>query len=244
MLVLLFFSAPSSYRYWSENSNSCRARVGSGTSVLSVLVKNLTVAEPAWKVALPGLQPEEPAQEQQESAHHEEHGGGAGGGGGGSSRGGDRRSSHGGGRGESRRCSSRDASFEKESCPSSYQGNRHRVGRVISFFSCPRNWDSPTPSPAGECASPPLWFRGEGHTRLRPWGLGESQFRRGDIHFVTLYIYVRGGNREQLYDDSAKTTLFVIFNLKKQGTFHRTSYASVKGELYECTTMVQRRHCS
>ncbi len=24
----------------------------------------------------------------------------------------------------------------------------HRVGRVLSFFSCRRNWDSPTPSPA------------------------------------------------------------------------------------------------
>jgi hypothetical protein len=28
------------------------------------------------------------------------------------------------------------------------------------------NWDSPTPSPADECGPLPLWFRGEGHTRL------------------------------------------------------------------------------
>ncbi len=28
----------------------------------------------------------------------------------------------------------------------------HRVGRVLSFFSNRRNWDSPNPSPAGECA--------------------------------------------------------------------------------------------
>jgi hypothetical protein len=27
-------------------------------------------------------------------------------------------------------------------------GQEHRVGRVLSFFSSRRNWDSPTPSPA------------------------------------------------------------------------------------------------
>ncbi len=31
----------------------------------------------------------------------------------------------------------------------------HRVGRVLSFFSSGRNWDSPNPSPAGECDPPP-----------------------------------------------------------------------------------------
>jgi hypothetical protein len=31
-----------------------------------------------------------------------------------------------------------------------------------SFFSCSQNWDSPNPSPAGECAPPPTRFRGEG----------------------------------------------------------------------------------
>ncbi len=30
----------------------------------------------------------------------------------------------------------------------------HRVGRVLSFFSSRRNWDSPNPSPAGKCAPP------------------------------------------------------------------------------------------
>ncbi len=35
----------------------------------------------------------------------------------------------------------------------------HRVDRVLSFFSSRRNWDSPTPSPAGECAPPPLGKR-------------------------------------------------------------------------------------
>ncbi len=61
-----------------------------------------------------------------------------------------------------------------------------RVGRVLSFFSSRHNLDSPNPSPVGECALP---FWGEGHTRWRQ-GLGESQFRLGDIHCGTLYIYI------------------------------------------------------
>jgi hypothetical protein len=41
--------------------------------------------------------------------------------------------------------------------------SNHKVGRVLSFFSRRRNWDSPNPSPAGVCAPPPpLWFRGRG----------------------------------------------------------------------------------
>jgi hypothetical protein len=58
------------------------------------------------------------------------------------------------------------------------QGCKHRVGRVLSFFSSRRNWDSPYPSPAGECAPPPLfWGEGTTHSVARE-GLGESQFRR------------------------------------------------------------------
>jgi hypothetical protein len=41
-----------------------------------------------------------------------------------------------------------------------------RVCRVLSFFSCRRNWDSPNPSLAGECAPPPR-FWGEGYTCWR-----------------------------------------------------------------------------
>jgi hypothetical protein len=63
----------------------------------------------------------------------------------------------------------------------------HRVGRVLSFFSSRKNWDSPNPSPAGEC--PPTDSGGRAHSLARE-GLGEPQFRRGDIHCGTLYIYV------------------------------------------------------
>ncbi len=63
----------------------------------------------------------------------------------------------------------------------------HIVGRVLSFFSSRRNWDSPTPLAAGECANPTLWSGGRAHS-LAGEGLGKSQFRRGDIHCGALYI--------------------------------------------------------
>jgi hypothetical protein len=47
----------------------------------------------------------------------------------------------------------------------------HRVGRVQSFFSS-RHWDSPNPSPAGECDPP-----------LIPWGGARSLAREGVGHW-------------------------------------------------------------
>ncbi len=47
----------------------------------------------------------------------------------------------------------------------------------------------PHPSPAGECALPPL-VRGVRGTLACGKGVGESQFRRGDIHCGTLSTYV------------------------------------------------------
>jgi hypothetical protein len=61
---------------------------------------------------------------------------------------------------------------------------------VLSFISSRRYWDSPNPSPAGECAHPPHPVLGGGAHSLAREGLGESQFRRGDVHCGTLYIYV------------------------------------------------------
>jgi hypothetical protein len=54
---------------------------------------------------------------------------------------------------------------------------------VLSFFSSRWNWNSHNPSPAGECAPPPV-LGGGAHSLARK-GLGESQFRRGDIHCGT-----------------------------------------------------------
>jgi hypothetical protein len=64
---------------------------------------------------------------------------------------------------------------------------KHWVGRVLRFFSSRRNWDSPNPSPAGECD--PLPVLGGGARSLAREGLGESQFLRGYIHCGTLYTY-------------------------------------------------------
>jgi hypothetical protein len=63
----------------------------------------------------------------------------------------------------------------------------HRVGRVLRFFSSRRNWNSPTPLAAGECAPPPFGPGGREHS-LAGEGLGEPQFRRGDIHCGALYL--------------------------------------------------------
>ncbi len=64
----------------------------------------------------------------------------------------------------------------------------HWVGRVLSFFSSCRNWDSPNPSPAGECAPPPL-VRGVGVHSLAREGVGGFQFRREGTYTVVLFIY-------------------------------------------------------
>jgi hypothetical protein len=47
-----------------------------------------------------------------------------------------------------------------------------RIDRVLSFFSSRPNWDSPSPSHAGECCIPPSLVPG-GHTwyRERGWGV-------------------------------------------------------------------------
>jgi hypothetical protein len=58
------------------------------------------------------------------------------------------------------------------------------------LFSSRRNWDSPSPSPAGECAPPPFSSGGRGTLTAAREGVGESQFQRGDIHCGTLYMYV------------------------------------------------------
>ncbi len=67
----------------------------------------------------------------------------------------------------------------------------HRVGRVQSFFSVVGIGTPPKPHPQGSVFPlPPPGSRGEGHTRWRERGLGEYQFRRGDIQCGTvLFIY-------------------------------------------------------
>jgi hypothetical protein len=49
------------------------------------------------------------------------------------------------------------------------EANAHRVDWVLNR----QNWDSPTPSPIGECASPPV-RRGHTHIRERGWGSPNS----------------------------------------------------------------------
>jgi hypothetical protein len=62
----------------------------------------------------------------------------------------------------------------------------HRVGRVLSFSSSRRNWESPNPPPS---VLPPLVPGGGAHSLARE-GMGESPFQRRNIHRGTLHIYV------------------------------------------------------
>ncbi len=76
----------------------------------------------------------------------------------------------------------------------------HRVSRALSFFPVVGIGElglPPTPHPAGEWAlppPPPLVPGREAHSLAREGGGGEPQFRRGDIHCGTLYIYVLCGH--------------------------------------------------
>ncbi len=66
-------------------------------------------------------------------------------------------------------------------------GSAHRVDRVLGFFSSRLNWDSPTPSPAGECVPPPYGSREGTHLLAEKGkkGWGGSQFGQRDRHCGT-----------------------------------------------------------
>ncbi len=64
---------------------------------------------------------------------------------------------------------------------------------MLSLFASRRNWDSPNPSPAGECAPPPLVLGGGAHSLAREEVVyrGRVQFRRGDIQYtVVLFMFM------------------------------------------------------
>jgi hypothetical protein len=61
-----------------------------------------------------------------------------------------------------------------------------RNHRVLSLFSSRRNWDSPTPSLAGECASL-LWFGEDTLACERGW---ESPNSDEGTYTVVLYIFM------------------------------------------------------
>jgi hypothetical protein len=65
---------------------------------------------------------------------------------------------------------------------------QHRVGRVLSFSPVVEIGTPPAPYPHASVPPPPLGPGGGAHSMTRE-GVGESQFRRGDIHFfVVLFI--------------------------------------------------------
>jgi hypothetical protein len=72
----------------------------------------------------------------------------------------------------------------------------HRVDRVLSFLSSRQNsnWDSPTPSHAGQwqCAPPPFWFRREAHL-LTGEGSGRADPILTDTVVLKVYVYLLSG---------------------------------------------------
>jgi hypothetical protein len=64
-------------------------------------------------------------------------------------------------------------------------GNPTQSSQSARLFLQSSELGLPHPSPAGECAPPPV-LGGGAHSLARE-GLGESQFRRGDIHCGSLY---------------------------------------------------------
>ncbi len=69
---------------------------------------------------------------------------------------------------------------------SRHLGVRAQSRQSAKFFLKSSEWGLPHPQAS---VPSPFWFRGEGaHSRARE-GVGESQFRRGDIHCGTLQIY-------------------------------------------------------
>jgi hypothetical protein len=87
---------------------------------------------------------------------------------------------------------------------------------VLSLFSSRRNWDSPTPSPAGECAPPPLGERG--------WGNPNSD---EGTYTVVIYIYMYFGGPvlcQQIYNQHyGKSILYSI----KYFQCHHFSYCAI-----------------
>ena len=69
-----------------------------------------------------------------------------------------------------------------------YIGVRSQSRQSAKLFSSRRIWDSPSPRPQAIVPPPPFGSGGRGAHWLARVGVGESQFRRGDIHCGTLYI--------------------------------------------------------
>jgi hypothetical protein len=68
------------------------------------------------------------------------------------------------------------------------EASNYRVYRGLSFFSSRWNWDSPTPSPAGEFAPPPWFLGGEAHYLAgEGWGFNP---KRGQTLWDSRYIYM------------------------------------------------------
>jgi hypothetical protein len=91
---------------------------------------------------------------------------------------------------------------------------RHRVDRVLSFFSNRPNWDPPTHSSPGECVPAPLWFReGEGtHSLAGEGGGGPNSDEGADTGTLSTRIYVLCSLRGNICKQSPFDVLQEVWN--------------------------------
>ncbi len=102
---------------------------------------------------------------------------------------------------------------------------------MLSFFSSRPNWDSSTPSHAGEFVYPPLWFRGGGmHTCLQEKGGGVPiQTRAQTLQYDNLGKYVLyGPGRILLKYIFLITNGFRVTRCENSFSFWRTRIIVVK----------------
>jgi hypothetical protein len=87
--------------------------------------------------------------------------------------------------------------------PTQLQGYLHthstHIYRAPQCMSPRQNWDSPSPSPASECALPPVPKGGGGHTRprLRGWASPNSDDWRKSFALCLLCAYIPTHNNTQ-----------------------------------------------
>jgi hypothetical protein len=104
-------------------------------------------------------------------------------------------------------------------CSQSNTSTKYIYIKITTVYMSPRrNWDSPNPSLASECASTP-GNKGGGHNSLAGEGLGESQFPRLEktLALCLLCDYTHKANIR----DGRETVHFVIEYLSRDGGHRR-----------------------
>jgi hypothetical protein len=96
-------------------------------------------------------------------------------------------------------------------------GAKHRVGRVLIFSPVVGIGTPPHPHPQARVPPPPLVPGGGAHS-LAAEGVGESQFRRGDIH--TTVVLGKARDLKNIHLSLTNTNSLVIKKLEVKKKKH------------------------